>query len=595
MKTVPDPSSKQQQKKHLAPAVIPDLPITRRYDGPLPDLQRRPVLLPLLDPLVDAPCAAAPPQHSWERLRTLHHARGRVPFKAPQHPGDPTSVEWTVSTHVCPAAYPRSHINAASPVSATRPGSPSQLPRPVVAPTPEAAKAEEKRQREQVFDDWHSYILRNPPASYFPATTQQEAQARADEIREARQAQLWNVINRYVPPTPSRGSVDSPFARGCSNSSNSRSEAEGHEEVTVVLGHGTGLHKETWEPLLESLLTRLYGSVETSEGRARRAIPRVAEIWSFDAINCGESVQLNEDILGEVVHQHDHARDFYNFVTRYLPTTYLPSAGEPSILERRKDAAAPHPRRILFIAHSVSASMLSILCDSRPDLFAGVALVDPTILKYWPEMARERTGITNGGGSQLAALVRRDVWPTRAEAEASFRKNRAYKHWHPKTLDLWCRFGIRPRDLGDGNGSGGTGQDSVTILSCPKKLEAAAYRMMWLSSYPWTAWERRAHSLRDQVTLPAQPRSLLIRVENTFLQSDALGEELESVARAGGVHEVERWSDGDHLLVQTDPERLGHRLAKWIIDVVNSPLQSTRPETAPLRAGTHQHQRDARL
>lgn len=576
-------ANKQQQNKHLAPEVIPDHPITKRYEGPLPDLDKRPHLLPLLDSSSDAPYARAPPQASWARLKFRNNAQNRVPFRAPSQPDDSAAVDWQAATYVCPAAYPRSHVNAAFPSSATYPGSPAELPQPVIASTPESIKAEEKRQRQQIFDDWHSYIRRNPPTSYFPPTTQKEADEKAQQIRHTGQAQLWNVINRYAPPAVG-SRIDASDAGG---------HRENDEAVTIVLGHGTGLHKETWEPLLKYLLTELYApkSQATTE---RHRIPRVAEIWSFDAINCGESVELNESILGEVVHQHDHARDFHNFVARYLPSSDLPFPSEPRLLSRRSDEGKRHPRRIIFIAHSVSASMLSILCQSHPELFAGIALIDPTILKFWPEMARERTGITNGGGSQLAALLRRDVWTTRAEAEANFRQKRAYKHWNPKTLDLWCRFGLRSRN--SVTAAEECAKDGgFTTLACPKKLEAAAYRMMWLSSYPWTAWQQRSLASKPAGAHSSpQPRTLLIRVENTFLQSDALGEELEDVARAGGVDEVERWSGGDHLLVQTDPIGLGVRLARWVQDVMSvvPPGEDGSGEGQQLQLRQH---REARL
>lgn len=565
------PSSKgekHKQKKSLAPAVIPDLPITKTYQGPLPDIHQRPYLLPLLRPLEDAPCASSPPSRAWNRLRARHNAKGRVPFDASTESSRPEVSKWQVSTHVCPAAYPRSHLNGASPHSKTYPGSPAEIVKPVQGASTEEVKAQEKKRRQQIFDDWHSYIERNPPESYFPASSAQEAKQRAEELRASRQAQLWNVLNCYTPPSSSRDGQGS----------------DDEDAVTVLLGHGTGLHKETWEPMLEALLQHLDGSGwRSSPPSPSRRAPGIAEIWSFDAINCGESARLNEDILGEVIHQHDHARDFHNFVAHYLPH-HAPDHG-PTILQRRRESDPQHPRRIVFVGHSVSASMVSLLCDRHPSLFAGIALVDPATLKFWPEMARNRTGITNGGGSQLAALVRRDVWSTRPEAIAAFQQNRAYKHWHPKALELWCRFGIRPCDPDSDGHDGGP-----TTLTCPKKLEAAAYRMMWLSSYPMHIWERRARfSNRSE---PPQPRTLLIRVENTFLQSDALGEEMERAARAAGVDEVERWTNGEHLLVQTDPAALGRRLARWIVDVA----ATTSLDTGRGQQSTSSHyQREARM
>lgn len=56
---------------------------------------------------------------------------------------------------------------------------------------------------------------------------------------------------------------------------------------TVLVTHGVGYCKELWEPCLNYLL-----ALE----RTSKAIG-IREIWTFDAINAGEAVMLNEEAL----------------------------------------------------------------------------------------------------------------------------------------------------------------------------------------------------------------------------------------------------------------------------------------------------------
>ena len=41
------------------------------------------------------------------------------------------------------------------------------------------------------------------------------------------------------------------------------------------------------------------------------------------------------------------------------------------------------------------------------------------------------------------STFRRDVWPSRAEAEASFKKSKLYQSWDPRVFERWITHGIR--------------------------------------------------------------------------------------------------------------------------------------------------------
>jgi pimeloyl-ACP methyl ester carboxylesterase len=117
----------------------------------------------------------------------------------------------------------------------------------------------------------------------------------------------------------------------------------------------------------------------------------------------------------------------------------------------------PHP--IIGVGHSVGNYHTTQLALLHPRLLHALVFVDPVLqldLKINKTMAR-------------LSMSRRDVWPTRAAAAASFRKSGFYRAWDPRVLEKWIEFGLRElptelypdvkertdsSDAGDGDGDG---------------------------------------------------------------------------------------------------------------------------------------------
>lgn len=49
-----------------------------------------------------------------------------------------------------------------------------------------------------------------------------------------------------------------------------------------------------------------------------------------------------------------------------------------------------------------------------------------------------------GPSIALPSTFRRDLWPSREAAEASFRESSFFKNWDPETLQLYTKYGLRP-------------------------------------------------------------------------------------------------------------------------------------------------------
>lgn len=96
------------------------------------------------------------------------------------------------------------------------------------------------------------------------------------------------------------------------------------------------------------------------------------------------------------------------------------------------------PRPIVGIGHSLGGAVITNLALMHPRLMETIVLLDPVIVNYCsidPRVA--------GGGPQVLSAARRDLWPSRAEAEASFRRTAFYRAWDPRVLDAWVRHGLR--------------------------------------------------------------------------------------------------------------------------------------------------------
>lgn len=92
-------------------------------------------------------------------------------------------------------------------------------------------------------------------------------------------------------------------------------------------------------------------------------------------------------------------------------------------------------RPIIGIGHSMGGNNLVNLSLMHPRLFTTLIMMDPVIQRI-----PSREG--NFGPAQ-ASTKRRDRWPSRAAAEAGFKRSKFYQTWDPRVLDLWVKFGLR--------------------------------------------------------------------------------------------------------------------------------------------------------
>lgn len=98
------------------------------------------------------------------------------------------------------------------------------------------------------------------------------------------------------------------------------------------------------------------------------------------------------------------------------------------------------PLPIIGVGHSMGACSLVNLSLMHPRLFTTVVLIEPVINAH----AGDHSSMEGGRGPASLSTFRRDIWPSKAAAVASFRKQKFYQTWDPRVFDLWVEHGLRP-------------------------------------------------------------------------------------------------------------------------------------------------------
>ncbi|KZT74228.1 hypothetical protein DAEQUDRAFT_295256 [Daedalea quercina L-15889] len=214
--------------------------------------------------------------------------------------------------------------------------------------------------------------------------------------------------------------------------------------VTLIFMHALAHHKEIWEPVI----SRLFALEILEEGGVS-----IAEIWTIDCPDHGESAALNRDAPPSVLRSGRVSQHTYG--------------GAVLALMRSGFIRGCAHSRLVLIGHCAGASAI-VLSTTYPHSFddipiSAMILVEP--LMTHTDMAAEGTGVRAilDGRSQ-SALQRRDVWASRDEARAYLRTTGTWKLWNASVLDSYLTYG-----LSSGQGAGGV------TLSYPKCHEGAAY------------------------------------------------------------------------------------------------------------------------
>ncbi|KIJ69855.1 hypothetical protein HYDPIDRAFT_104488 [Hydnomerulius pinastri MD-312] len=215
---------------------------------------------------------------------------------------------------------------------------------------------------------------------------------------------LWNCINRYVRTGDRDG-------------------------VTLFLAHANGFPKEIWETMLRSVLDSPSGYL-------------IGEVWSWEAVQHGDSALINANNLSGIFDWMDAARDIANFLLSYLPDNAhgdaLPTRLErlPESVNETRKAHGFRTRKIVLVGHSFGGCTSLRAALSFQKLFSSIILVDPVVAQ--PHTYRSDYLFM----MVLGALSRRERWTSREEALCQFKKSPFFSTWDPETLQLYVNHGL---------------------------------------------------------------------------------------------------------------------------------------------------------
>ena len=134
-------------------------------------------------------------------------------------------------------------------------------------------------------------------------------------------------------------------------------------------------------------------------------------------------------------------------------------------------------RGAIGIGHSMGGHSLVAAASRRPETFASLLLIDPTI--FLPQ----RYGHAAHDSSFIAR--RRNTWTSPAEMFERFRPRPPFSQWTPQVLKDYCDYGLVPAD----------GQ---YVLACPPAVEHSIYQH---STEPSADLHPVLHEIRQPVVV----------------------------------------------------------------------------------------------
>ncbi|KAF9033241.1 alpha/beta-hydrolase [Hymenopellis radicata] len=277
--------------------------------------------------------------------------------------------------------------------------------------------------------------------------------------------------------------------------------------------HASGMHKEHWEPIIETLLDKGSG---------------IKECWALDWQSHGDSAKSNAEVLTDFVPStNDWAQGVADFVSQKLQ-------GD----------------RIVVVGHSAGTSAAMLTTKYLPkSIYAGVVLVEPTLLDKALYDANFKERQKQTGMLAKFTSMQPERWDSKELATKFLTRKAPWKDWDPRILSLYVNHGLRLVEPKDPTGP--------VVTKTSKRHEGASFLDYEATFEAAAIIENVCKDIPIHVIF-GQEGTLV----PTYIQVD-----LSNVAKGRQLASITRLSKGGHLVVQENPDGV----AEAILKEFNSP------------------------
>ncbi|KAF4573443.1 hypothetical protein EYR36_007958 [Pleurotus pulmonarius] len=196
-------------------------------------------------------------------------------------------------------------------------------------------------------------------------------------------------------------------------SSSNRSD-EDDTGITLLLVHGTGFHKEQWEPTIQAIFNH-YATPGSSERT------KVKEMWSFDWHDHGAAAVINREALRARGDRGGSLRELGGAIAAFVKSDHVKG------------------HTLVSVSHSLgSAAMLfsTNLFPVHEIPYHTLIFVDPTMCReeFWHQNLHTRKGLFDYGALATGSARRRDRWTSKEEAFSWFSNRFPWKTWDTRAV-----------------------------------------------------------------------------------------------------------------------------------------------------------------
>ena len=256
--------------------------------------------------------------------------------------------------------------------------------------------------------------------------------------------EMWNVSEHVIPAAHIRG-----FARGVNDEGSACLRLSVKEyipktntnpqpgDVTLIMVHGVGSSKESYEPFFDELL---------------KCDLRIRAVWAADAVNNAASYIINQTKLGDEPHWFDFPRDLMQMINHFQDRMPSPVVGLGQSLG------------------NVSTIMMSVW---HPRLFSGIVMIEPGLGPGFGQ-----TPLTGAAAQYFPAVLtvkRKDTWPSREAAREHLLKTPYYGAFDPEVFERVMKYDLRNLDPEPSNVFSDTKKPRPVTLTTPKAVEASTW------------------------------------------------------------------------------------------------------------------------